>query len=340
MSANFTPYADLHKSPAGPGDARPTARKVIEDNGLTNKLTGKVAIVTGATSGVGVEIARALYITGADVYITARDAEKGREVVDEIMKSGEGQGNMGVLEMEMSSLESVKKAAGDFLAKSSKLNILVNNAGIMAVPELTKTADGFEQQFGVNHLAHYTFTALLLPIMIKSSTPEFASRVVSCTSAGHGFSTVHFEDTNLTNTYNPWVGYGQSKTSNIWLANYIDRIYGSQGVHATSAHPGAIMTPLYKHLSDEYKQAVAGDATFLAALKTAEQGAATAIWAAIAPVWEGTGGKYLVDCGVGVPAVDASQLTDEGYAPWAYSVEGEDKLWELSEKLTGVKVEV
>ena len=130
MSDLFNPYAAEFANPKGPGDSRPTARQVIRDNDLLNKWTGKVALVTGATSGLGVETARALYATGADVFITARDVKKGQDVVDAILKSSEGQGRLEIIEMDMNSLDSVKKAAKAFLAQSNKLNILVNNAGM------------------------------------------------------------------------------------------------------------------------------------------------------------------------------------------------------------------
>ena len=130
MSDLFNPYAAEFANPKGPGDLRPTALQIIRDNDLLNKWTGKVALVTGATSGLGVETARALYATGADVFITARDVKKGQDVVDAILKSSEGQGRLEIIEMDMNSLDSVKKAAKAFLAQSNKLNILVNNAGM------------------------------------------------------------------------------------------------------------------------------------------------------------------------------------------------------------------
>jgi NAD(P)-dependent dehydrogenase (short-subunit alcohol dehydrogenase family) len=129
MSDIFNPYAEHFADPKGPGDARPTALQIIRDNDLLNKWTGKVALVTGATSGLGIETARALFATGADVFITARDLKKAQGVIDGIRRSSEGSGKLEVIEMDMNSLDSVKKAAQAFLAGSSRLNILVNNAG-------------------------------------------------------------------------------------------------------------------------------------------------------------------------------------------------------------------
>jgi NAD(P)-dependent dehydrogenase (short-subunit alcohol dehydrogenase family) len=208
----------------------------------------------------------------------------------------------------------------------------------MAVPELTMTVDGFEQQFGVNYLAHYTLTALLLPTLMQSSVPTFNSRVISLTSSGHGFSSIHFDDVNLTHDYHPWVAYGQSKTANIWLANYLDRVYGPRGVHANAVHPGAIQTPLLQHVPLEVTQQWADDKEFTSLLKSPEQGAATSVWAAVADVWEGKGGKYLADCGIGKPAKNSTDMKDEGFAAHAYDIEGEDKLWDLSARLTGINI--
>lgn len=129
MSDQFAPYADLFANPRGPGDVRPTALKVVEDSGHISNWAGRAILITGATSGIGLETARALFATGADVFITARDLEKGQAVVDDIVKSSDSEGKMEVIKMELTSLDSVKQAAKDFLAKSSKLNVLINNAG-------------------------------------------------------------------------------------------------------------------------------------------------------------------------------------------------------------------
>ncbi|KAH6991140.1 putative short-chain dehydrogenase [Ilyonectria sp. MPI-CAGE-AT-0026] len=338
MSDSFKPYATQFSNPKGPGDARPTALQIINDNHLTNKWADKVALVTGATSGLGTETARALVATGAHVFITARDLQKAQGVVDNILKSSEGAGKLEVIEMDMNSLESVKKAAQTFLSKSTKLNILVANAGIMATPDGSKTKDGFEQQFGVNHLAHFTLTALLLPALINGSTPSFNSRVVALTSAAHRYSAINWDDVNMIKSYDPWVSYGQSKTAAIWMANYIDRVYGSRGVHAVSVHPGGSLTGLFQNVTPEMMAQWQKDTAMMANMTTAEQGAATSTWAATAKIWEGQGGKYLSDCSVAGPAQDAMSVLDPGYAPHAFNEEGENKLWTLSCELTGVKV--
>ncbi|KAF6829114.1 putative short-chain dehydrogenase [Colletotrichum plurivorum] len=337
----FHPYADLFANPQGPGDARPTAFQIIHDNDLVGKWSGKVVLITGGTSGLGLVSARALRLTGADVYITARDLAKAEAVIAEITSSVEGGGKLEAIEMDLDSLESVKQAAKDFLAKSPKLNVLINNAGIMAIPEPIKTKDGFDQQFGVNHLAHFTLAALLLPTLVASSTPSFNSRVVSLTSSGHRYSPVDLADPNFASRpYNPWVAYGQSKTANLWMTNQLDRLYGSKGVHAVSCQPGIVVTPLHKHVDAATGDAWRSDENVRNGIKTPEQGAATPVWAAVAPVWEGTGGKYLFDVAVGGPAKDPMSMADHGYGAHAFDEESERKLWELSLELTGVKIDV
>ncbi|KAF7545203.1 hypothetical protein G7Z17_g9348 [Cylindrodendrum hubeiense] len=337
MSDSFKPYAKQFSDPKGPGDARPTALQIIYDNDLANKWADKVALVTGGTSGFGYETARALVATGAHVFITARDLQKAQGVVDGILKSSTSDGKLEVIEMDMKSLDSVKKAAQTFLSKSTKLNILVANAGVMVTPEGTNTKEGFEQQFGVNHLAHFTLTALLLPVLIESSTPTFNSRVVALTSGAHRYSAINWDDVNMTKSFDPWVAYGQSKTANIWMANYIDRVYGSRGVHAVSVHPGGALTALHQNVPLEMQTEWGKDTVMMNSMMSPEQGAATSTWAATAKVWEGQGGKYLSNCSVGEPAQDIMAVLDPGYGPHAFNEEGENKLWALSCELAGVK---
>jgi NAD(P)-dependent dehydrogenase (short-subunit alcohol dehydrogenase family) len=210
----------------------------------------------------------------------------------------------------------------------------------MATPAGSRTADGFEQQFGVNYLAHFALTAELLPTLVHSSTPAFNSRVVVVSSSGHRYSPVHLDDVNLTKDYDPNVGYGNSKTATIWMANYIDRFYGPRGVHATALHPGGIFTTLFQHVPTEMLAEWQKDSAMMAGMLSPEQGAATSIWAAGAKVLEGKGGRYLCNCGLGGPAKDMMSILDPGYAPHAFDEEGENRLWELSSKLAGITVEI
>jgi NAD(P)-dependent dehydrogenase (short-subunit alcohol dehydrogenase family) len=208
----------------------------------------------------------------------------------------------------------------------------------MAVPE-SRSAEGFELQFAVNHLAHYTLTALLLPTLIASSTPEFNSRVVFVSSSSHRYSAIHWDNYNLEGNYDGFIAYGQSKTGNVWTANYIDRVYGPKGVHALSLHPGGIWTGLQAAAGEDKVKEWQQDPVIMPVMMTPEQGCATTIWAAAGNIWEGKGGKYLADCSIAQLATNTESTLDPGVGKHAYDVEGEDRLWELSEKLTGVKVE-
>ncbi|KAM0283252.1 hypothetical protein ACHAQH_002546 [Verticillium albo-atrum] len=333
----LNPYSQLYGNPAGPGDARPTALQIIHDNNLVDQWTGKTVLVTGATSGLGLETARALHATGANVFITARNLEKAATVIADIKSSSSGSGLLEAVEMDMTSLASVKRAAAAFLAKSPTLHVLIANAGIMALPERTLTEDGHEAQFAVCHLAHFTLTLLLLPAMLKASTTDFNSRVVTLTSNGHSYSPVNLEDPTLEADYDPWRAYGQAKTANIWMANRIDRVYGPKGVHALSVHPGGALTGLQKNLPKETLEAWGGDGELMRWMMAPAQGAATATWAAVAPVWEGKGGKYLFECKIGEEAKDLTSIMDQGYAPHAFDEEREDRLWEMSLAMVGVE---
>lgn len=324
-------YAEAHVSPQGAGDARPTALDIVTDETLEGKLSDKVVLITGCSSGLGVETARAMSATGAKVYCTARDAAKGQKALEGVLEPG----RVELLLLDLNSLESVRACAKDFLSKSDKLNIVINNAGIMATPTNVKTADGFEGQFGTNHLAHFLLFQLLKPTLLASSTPEMNSRVVCVSSMGHRASPPNFGDYNYDTTeYGAWKAYGQSKTSNIYMANEIDRRYGSRGLHGFSLHPGGIATGLQIHMSKEQTAAFSADEKTRQYMKSIPQGAATSVYAAVSREWEGKGGRYLEDCGDGVPNQPGHM---EGYAAHAYNEEGGRKLWADSCKMVGVE---
>ena len=334
-------YHEAHAHPNGPGDARPTAIQIVKDEDLEGKMTDKVIFVTGASSGIGIETARAFHVTGATVFIGVRDVKKGQEVADEILSSdANNKAPIHVIEMSLDSLASVRAAAAEFLTQSNKLNILVLNAGVMNTPA-GRTVDGFETQFGTNHIGHFLLFQLLKPTLLASSTPNFNSRVVSVSSVGHRWGPIRFHDYNFEekDSYHPFTAYGQSKTANIYLANYIDRHYGPKGLHATSLHPGGILTALQRHTPAEVLEPWKNQAGAQSYLKSPEQGAATSVYAAVSKEWEGKGGKYLVDCEVADPAkaVEIDVIGDDGYAEWAYNEENEDKLWRDSCKFVGVE---
>lgn len=335
-------YAASHANPQGPGDARPTALQVAEAEGLVGKLSSKVALVTGANQGIGLETARAFHATGATVFLTARDSTKTQQAINDVL-TGPGpksEAPVHAIELRLDSLESVRTAAKSFLAQGGKLNILILNAGVMATPE-GKTEDGFEIQLGTNHLGHFLLFQLLKPALLAATTPSFQSRVVSVSSSAHRAGDIRFHDLNFEKeAYNPWLAYGQSKTANIYLANEIERRYGSQGLHALSLHPGIIMTNLSQYLSKEQIETPLSD-ELQNRMKSVPQGAATSIYAALSKEWEGRGGKFLSNCAEEAPAKPISNwMTGEaGYAPWAYDELSALKLWEESSKLVGINDE-
>lgn len=322
-------YAAVHQNSKGPGDARPTALDIVKDEGLQGKLTDKVVLITGCSSGIGIETAKALNTTGAKLFLGVRDTVKGQAALSDILKPG----HVELLKMDLNSLDSVRSAAEEFKHKSKTLNILINNAGVMATPE-GKTVDGFETQFGTNHLAHFLLFQLLKPALLASSTPSFNSRVVCLSSSGHRGAGIQFDDYNFEKgDYAPWTAYGQSKTANIYMANEIDRRYGAKGLHGLSVMPGGIMTGLQVHVIDQLSAGLDAARNYM---KSPEQGAATTVYAALSREWEGRGGRYLEDCQESGKTEDPSPLA-VGYHPGAYNEEGEKRLWADSLKFVGIK---
>ncbi|KAK3075246.1 hypothetical protein LTR53_001611 [Teratosphaeriaceae sp. CCFEE 6253] len=336
-------YASAHENTKGPGDARPTALQIVEDEGLVGQLSDKVFLVTGVSGGIGVETMRALYATGGHVFGTVRNLEKGRKVVDDIKAKTQG-GEMTLLEMDLESLDSIRKGAEAFLKQSIKLNVLICNAGVMATPE-GKTKDGFETQFGTDHLSHFYLFQLLKDTLLKSTTPDFPSRVVSVSSIGHRVGEIRFDDYNFSQpgSYDPWLSYGQAKTANIYFANEIERRYGGQGLHATSLHPGGIATNLQQHIDPALAAAWDSPEVTLY-MKSPEQGAATSVYAAVSKEWAGKGGRYLSNC-VEMEAWAAKDrsnpvgLEHDGYQTWAYDEAKEKRLWKDSLKMVGLEAE-
>lgn len=212
----------------------------------------------------------------------------------------------------------------------------------MATPE-GKTKDGFETQFGTNHISHFYLFQLLKSTLLASSTPDFPSRVVSLSSFGHRCGPIRFDDYNFSQpgSYDPWVSYGQAKTANIYFANEVERRYGQKGLHATSLHPGGIMTGLQVHVTAAQRDA--GDwnnETVANYMKNPEQGAATSVYAALSAEWKNKGGKYLSDC-VEQEAFKHSgepmYVGDDGYESWAYDEKAEGRLWKDSLKMIGME---
>ncbi|KAL6241748.1 hypothetical protein RBB50_011281 [Rhinocladiella similis] len=341
------PYAAAHKRPRGAGDARPTALQIIKDNDRLSTLTDLVILITGCSSGLGVETARALAETGATLYLTARNLSKAREALGADLLSNP---KVHLLELDLDSLASVRSCASTFLAQSPKLNILITNAGIRHVP-FARTKDGFERHLGVNHLAHFLFMYLLLPTLQTSSTMAFQSRVVALSSTAHRHSNIHFDDINLSQpgTYTPPTGYAQSKLANVYMATEITRRYGAPkaalgrpGVWGLAVHPGGIRTGLQaasgglrEVLTWYYARNIM---KLLNIFKSTEQGAATTVLAAVGKRFEGRGAMYLEDCGEAVPVKQGWGLIDPGYVPGRTDNEEDAKrCWALSCNLLKVK---
>ncbi|KAF7910284.1 hypothetical protein EAE99_011331 [Botrytis elliptica] len=325
-------YAAAHERLLGPGDQRPTALQVVKDEELEGKLKDKVVLITGCSAGLGVETARAMLATGATLFLTARNMTKARAALGEVAESS----HVHLLEMDQTSLKSVRACAASFLEHSKTLNIMINNAGIMAVPE-TMTEDGFESQFQGNHLSHFLLFYLLKPTILASATPEFASRVINLSSLGHRRGEPDLDNIKLTGCYDKWRAYGSSKTCNIWMANEIERRYGSKHLHAFSLHPGGIITPLWDSMNAEDIADLRSQGGFDESLKSPAQGAATTVWGAIAKCLEGDGGKYLDDVQIAGPWTSDQPFALPGWAPHAYDKAREGRLWKLSLDMAGLK---
>jgi NAD(P)-dependent dehydrogenase (short-subunit alcohol dehydrogenase family) len=309
-------------------DAKSTTDQVLE--GLD--LRGKLALVTGASSGLGVETARALAASGVRVVMAARDVAKLEQQAAAI-RAKHPNAQLDVMELHLDRPASVRAFAKAFLAQHPRLNLLIGNAGVMACP-LLRTAEGWEMQFATNHLGHFLLASSLLPAL----TAGAPSRVISVSSAGHQFSPVVFEDIQFAKrAYDKWAAYGQAKTANILFAVEFDRRFAARGVRAFSNHPGGIMTELGRHLTPEDIAFIQSRATQRASSggmqwKTLEQGAATQVWAATAPELEGHGGLYLEDVQVSGPAPPPGA---SGCAPYALDAENARRLWAVSEQLLG-----
>ena len=302
---------------------------------LTGKdLTGKVAVVTGGYSGIGLETTRALAAAGAKVYVPVRNVDKAAETLATLATIERGE--VIPLPMDLGDFASVRRFVAEMLENESQIDLLINNAGIMACPE-ARIEGGWESQFGVNHLGHFLLTKGLLPALLAADSP----RVVCLSSIGHRRGGVNFEDINFEKTpYEKWTAYAQAKTANALFALVLDMKYSDQGLRAFSVHPGGIMTPLQRHLQNEEMVALGwldenGNLSELAAalFKSTTQGCTTTLWAATSDMLEGKGGLYCEDC-------DVAELADEdtpryfGVAQWAVDPDLAVKLWELSESAT------
>ncbi|MEV5568965.1 SDR family NAD(P)-dependent oxidoreductase [Spirillospora sp. NPDC052269] len=311
-------------------DSTSTAADVIAGH----DLSGTNAIVTGATSGIGAETARALASAGAHVTLAVRDVSRGADVAGRIAEeTGNPQVEASVLDL--GSLASVQAFAGRRLDDGRPLHLLINNAGVMATP-LTRTADGFESQFGTNHLGHFALTTALRPVLRAAS----GARVVVVSSRAHRRSDVDFDDPNYEHRpYDPWEAYGQSKSANALFAVGLTDRWADDGVTSNSLMPGGIVTGLQRHIPQDELIGMGwadedGNRVVPSGWKTVEQGAATTIWAAVAPELAGKGGHYLEDCAIAEPWTEDDDSPTGYYLPRILDPVRADRLWTLSEKLT------
>lgn len=295
-------------------------------------LTGKTAVVTGAASGLGQETVRAFCSKGARVVLPVRDLAKGKAAAEQIYTTLPD-ADLEVMHCDLASLRSVRAFADLFLSKHKRVDLLINNAGVMASP-LMRTEDGFEMQFGVCHLGHFLLTNLLMSSLLTG----MPSRIVNLSSRGHQRSSIDFNDPNFEHrAYDKWLAYGQAKTANILFTVELERRLGHQNVHAFAVHPGVIRTQLGRHLSDQDIEDMRADMASRGAtntkLKSIAQGAATTVFAAVSPELAGRGGTYLEDCDVAAVSDDIS--VPDGVRSYALDEKAARQLWDLSEELVG-----
>jgi NAD(P)-dependent dehydrogenase (short-subunit alcohol dehydrogenase family) len=330
-------YAPLYANPKG--QERPTAIQIIQDEGLVGKLAGKVFVVTSCSNGIGIETARALSATGATLFLTVQNVKTSKEVLKDILEPG----RVELVQLDLASLASVRAAAADILNRTSVLNVLVCNAGIMATSYGT-TVDGFERQFGTNHLGHFLLFELLKSMMLSSSTPSFHSRVIAVSSTGRRFGGINFGNEDFKSgpkEYTPRGAYSQSKTANMYMTNEIERRYGSRGLHGGSLTPGGIFAGIGKHTPGEDQSDWPKNEVLTEAMLSVEQGAALTVWAPIGHEWEGKGGFYLEKlqrAPLHPDPTDGEHLPlVPGYAQHAFDLEKAGRLWTNSLKMVGLE---
>jgi NAD(P)-dependent dehydrogenase (short-subunit alcohol dehydrogenase family) len=303
--------------------AESTADEVLE--GV--KLTGKRVLVTGVSAGLGVETARSIVAHGGTVVGTARDLSKARNALAKA-----GNHSVELVEMDLASLASVRKAADELLKRAQPFDVIIANAGVMACPQ-GKTEDGFETQFGTNHLGHFVFVNRLVPLL------KSGARVVTLSSAGHQISDVDIEDPNFERTpYQPFTAYGRSKTANILYAVALDSRLKGRGVRATSIHPGGIQTELGRHMTPELVEQMMARINKAASsqgqsfrFKSVPQGSATSVWSGFVGAADAVGGHYCEDCHVCEVNDDVNSRV--GVRSYALNLAHANDLWKKSEEM-------
>ncbi|GAA1596781.1 MULTISPECIES: SDR family NAD(P)-dependent oxidoreductase [Kribbella] len=287
-------------------------------------LTGKLAIVTGGYSGLGLETTKALTKAGAHVVVPARRPEVAREALA-------GIDAVEVDELDLGDLDSVQAFADRFLASGRSIDLMIDNAAIMASPE-TRVGPGWEAQFATNHLGHFALVNRLWPAIAADG----GARVVSVSSSAHRRSDIRWDDLEFRQGYDKWAAYGQAKTANVLFAVQLDALGKDSGVRAFALHPGGILTPLQRHLPREEMVAfgwIDEDGNLLSPhFKSPAQGAATQVWAATSPELDGLGGVFCEDCEI----AEVSEDSPHGVRPYAIDPVSAARLWTVSAELTGV----
>jgi NAD(P)-dependent dehydrogenase (short-subunit alcohol dehydrogenase family) len=303
-------------------------------------LKGKRILVTGVSAGIGVETARSLAAHGAQVVGTARDLTKAKAATGEVRKDAAANGGtFELVELDLANLKSVRACADGLLAKGEAFDVVIANAGVMATP-FGHTADGFETQFGTNHLGHFVLVNRI------SSLIRDGGRLINLSSAGHRYSNVDLNDPNFERTpYEPFVAYGRSKTANILFAVAFDKRHRDRGVRAAAVHPGGIKTELGRYVEpgrmekvvNEINQQLAAQGKGPFQWKSIPQGAATSVWAAVVGPADEIGARYCENCHVGKTVPDDATITavSEGVRGYALDAKTAEALWKKSEELVG-----
>jgi len=301
-------------------------------------LKGKRILVTGVSAGLGVETARSLAAHGAEVVGAARDLTKAKSATEQVRKEAAAHGeSFDLVELDLANLKSVRACADQLLAKGEPFDVVIANAGVMATP-FGHTADGFETQFGTNHLGHFVLVNRIARLI------RAGGRLINLSSSGHRYSNVDLEDPGFEHTpYEPFVAYGRSKTANILFAVAFDKRHRDRGVRAAAVHPGGIRTELDRYVDpgriekivEEINQQLAAQGKGPFQLKTIPQGAATSVWAAVVAPADEIGGRYCENCHVGQIVPDHVTITavSEGIRGYALDANDAEALWKKSEEL-------
>src|ERR1700692_3976383 len=296
--------------------------------------TGKRGLVTGASAGLGVESARALAAHGAEVIGAARDLPKAQGSTEQVRAQAASGGSLSLVELDLASLDSVRRCADSLLAEGKSFDVIIANAGVMACPKGT-TVDGFETQFGTNHLGHFVLVNRIASLLRPGS------RLVNLSSSGHRYADVDLEDPNFEHSpYAEFTAYGRSKTANVLFAVEFDRRHKASGVRATAVHPGGIHTELGRHMTPQAMETLIAETNANQpkgappfSWKTIPQGAATSVWAACVADADSIGGRYCEDCHV-AEVVSVPGLRG-GVRTYALDPQRAQALWQKSEEMVG-----